>query len=147
MNMESAKLISDTVFLALTLWREARSEPHDGKVAVAWSILNRVRRPSWWGNDVMSVVTKKWQYSSLTDPNDKQLTRWPESKDASWWECVQIARDLVHGANLPNLAPGADSYYAVSMPVPPKWATPETFVAQVGGHRFYNLDHDVEAAA
>lgn len=143
MTIESAKLISDAVFLALTVWREARGEPYEGKVAVARSVLNRVSRPAWWGNDVLTVVTKKWQFSSLTDPNDRQLTTWPASQDARWWECVQIARDLIHGAHLPNPAPGADSYYAVSISAP-KWATPETFVAQVGNHRFYNLDRDVE---
>ena len=135
---------SDLTFLALVLWREARAEPHDGKAAVAYSILNRVERPSWWGRTLLEVVTKKWQYSSMTDPHDVQLTRWPTSYDPVWLECLEVATGVLSRI-LPNPAPGADSYYAVTMPAAPNWATPATFVAQVGHHRFHNLDHDVEA--
>lgn len=144
--IEPLKTISDVVFLALTLWREARGEPHEVKVGIAFSILNRVRRPAWWGNDVQTVVTKRWQYSSLTDPRDPQLTTWPQPADATWWECMQVARDLLHGAALPNPVPGADSYYDTSIPAP-KWATPDLFVGQLGRVRFYNTDRDHEAAS
>ncbi len=135
---------SDLVFLALVIWREARAEPHEGQVAVGFSILNRVERPSWWGRTLLEVVTKKWQYSSMTDPNDRQLTTWPMSYDPVWLSCLTAAAEVL-GRLVPNPVPHADSYYAVSMPTPPKWATPDTFVAQIGNHRFYNLDRDVEA--
>lgn len=132
---------SEVVFLALAVWREARGEPLEARQAVAEAIMNRVKRPSWWGKDVMSVVFKKWQFSSLTDPNDPQLTTWPYSA-AAWRECLQIAEMAVDD-ELPPYAPGADSYYDISIP-PPKWATPETFVVQLGRIRFHNLDGDVE---
>jgi N-acetylmuramoyl-L-alanine amidase len=134
---------SDLTFLALTIWREARAEPLDGKIAVGFSILNRVERPSWWGRSLLEVVTKKWQYSSMTDPNDRQLTKWPTSNDPAWLECLEAAAGVL-GRYVPNPVTGADSYYAVSIPAP-KWATPETFVRQIGAHRFHNLDRDVEA--
>lgn len=142
--VETVKAIAEVTLLGLTLWREARGEPFECKLAVARSILNRVHRPSWWGSDILSVVTKRWQYSSLTDPKDRQLTTWPTWSDGSWISCMQLARDLVHGAQLPNPAPGADSYYDTSIPAP-KWATAETFVKQIGRIRFHNLDHDVES--
>ncbi len=135
--------IADVFFLALTVWREARGESYEGKLAVACSILNRVQRPSWWGDSVQSVVTKKWQYSSLTDPHDPQLTTWPAESDVRWQESMQIAVDVMNG-QVGNPVPGADSYFAVSIPAP-KWATEDRFVRQIGAHRFYNLDHDVEA--
>jgi spore germination cell wall hydrolase CwlJ-like protein len=134
--------IADVFFLALTAWREARGESYEGQLAVAYSILNRVQRPSWWGDSVQSVVTKKWQYSSLTDPKDAQLAAWPREDDVRWRECMQIALDVVNG-DVGNPVPGADSYYAVSIPAP-KWATQDRFVRQIGNHRFYNLDRDVE---
>jgi N-acetylmuramoyl-L-alanine amidase len=137
--------IADVFFLAFVVWREARGESHEGKLAVACSVLNRVRRPSWWGDSVQSVVTKKWQYSSLTDPKDLQLTTWPREDDTRWQECMQIALDVVNG-DAANPVPGADSYYAVTIPAP-KWAKDEYFVRQIGNHRFYNLDRDVEAEA
>src|SRR3990172_10413739 len=70
---------TQTFYLALAIWREARGEPQLGRTAVGYSILNRVARPSWWGRTVDEVITKKWQYSSLTDPRDKQLPRWDQS--------------------------------------------------------------------
>jgi hypothetical protein len=130
------------VFLALTIWREARGEPRACKVAVGASILNRVDRPSWWGRDVLSVATMKWQYSSLTDPKDPQLTTWPAAADRSWAECLDVASGLLTDV-LHTTTPGADSYYDISIAAP-TWATPATFVGQVGRIRFHNLDHDVE---
>lgn len=128
--------------LALTIWREARGESFEAKVAVAHSIKNRVDRPSWWGNDWISVLTKKWQYSSLTDPHDRQLTTWPKSDDAVFVECLNIADGVMCGYfNSP--VRGADSYYDKSI-APPPWATPETFVGTVGRLHFYNVDRDVE---
>lgn len=132
---------SDTVFMALTIWREARGEPQDGQVAVAHSILNRVKKPSWWGKSVMEVLFKKWQYSSLTDPKDRQLTTWPKD-DTVWGQCLFVADQVLSG-NFSNPVPGADSYYDLSISAP-KWATPEMFVKQIGRLRFFNVDKDTE---
>lgn len=134
--------IQDVFMLALVIWREARGEPHTGKIAVGYSIMNRVQRPSWWGDSVLSVVGKKFQYSSMTDPNDKQLTFWPQPTDPRWIECLAAARDI-YEHNVPNPVPGADSYFADTIP-PPKWATPDKFVDKIGHHSFYNMDHDLE---
>jgi spore germination cell wall hydrolase CwlJ-like protein len=130
--------------LALTLWREARGESFEAKVAVAHSIKNRVDRPTWWGQDWVSVLTKKWQYSSLTDPKDRQLTTWPKSDDASFVECLNVAEG-VRGGYFNSPLKGADSYYDDSI-APPSWATPETFVGTIGRLHFHNLDRDLERA-
>jgi spore germination cell wall hydrolase CwlJ-like protein len=144
MTDASLQRMSDVTLLALVLWREARGESRDAKVAVAHSIRNRVERPSWWGKTLLEVLFKKWQYSSVTDPNDPQRITWPSPLDASWWECMGIARDVLAGA-LPNPVPGADSYYDLSIPAP-KWADPKAFIARIGNLRFYDLDHDHELA-
>ena len=133
---------ADKTFLALCLWREARGESAKVQSGVAHAVLNRVARPSWWGRDVMGVIFKKWQFSSLTDPHDRQLTTWPASDDRSWQQCLQVAGGAIAGA-IPNPVPGADSYYDLSIP-PPKWADPQRFVAQLGRIRFYDLDQDYE---
>jgi spore germination cell wall hydrolase CwlJ-like protein len=137
-------VIQDVAFLALVLWREARGEPSEGKTAVAFSIMNRVRRPSWWGDTVLAVLFKKWQYSSVTDPKDSQLTKWPSDRDLQWQECLEIAHD-VYMNMVANPAPGADSYYADSIP-PPKWADPKKFVVKIGHHSFYDINSDHERA-
>ena len=133
--------MSNIVFMALVIWREARGETEIGQTAVAWSILNRVAKPSWWGKTIMEVLFKRLQYSSMTDPRDKQLTVWPVD-DAVWKQCLQMAYDVIHGLSK-NPVPGADSYYDISIP-PPKWATPDKFVIKIGRLNFYNMNSDVE---
>jgi spore germination cell wall hydrolase CwlJ-like protein len=142
MNPE-LKRINDIFFLALVTWREARGEGVACMTAVACSIMNRVNNPKWWGTDVTSVVTKKWQYSSMTDPKDRQLTTWPGLDP--WWEQALTIAQTVYDAKVENPVQGADSYYDISIP-PPKWADDTKFVKQVGRIKFYNLDDDHELA-
>lgn len=137
----------EIVLLALTLWREARGESYEAKQAVAHTVKNRLSHPGWWGTDWISVLTKKWQYSSLTDPNDKQLTTWPKADDHSFEECLTIAERVVTGLYNSPLK-GIDSYYDDSLKgdLMPKWAKehPERFVGKIGRLNFYNMDCDVE---
>jgi N-acetylmuramoyl-L-alanine amidase len=127
--------ISDIFYLALVTWREARGEGRECMTAVAHSVMNRVENPKWWGKDVTSVVTKKWQYSSMTDPKDRQLTTWPGLDP--WWDMAL--------SKIGNPVPGADSYFDISIPNP-VWATADKFVAQIGRIKFYNMDLDTELA-
>lgn len=138
--------INDVSLLALVVWREARGEPRLGKLAVAYSILNRVARPSWWGSDVSTVAWKKWQYSSMTDPRDLQLAKLPTPYVKAGWEMWQESLEVALRAYLreeENPAPGADSYFADTI-APPKWADPSKFVVKIGHHSFYDLDSDYE---
>lgn len=130
---ESAEL----VFLALAVWREARSQSYLCKIAVAYSIMARVEKPSWWGKNILEVLFKKWQYSSLTDPKDVQLITWPLPGNA-WDECLLVAKNVIDKVD-PNPVPGADSYYDVSIPAP-YWAKEELFVRQINKIKFYNTD-------
>lgn len=127
---------ADLTFLALTVWREARGESPEGKTGVAHCVMNRVKNPAWWGNDIMAVVFLAWQFSSLTDPHDPQLSKWPRRKDRSWAESLEVAAGVIAGT-LKHPAPDADSYYDISIPAP-RWATKETFVKQIGKLRFHN---------
>ena len=131
----------DRFWLALAIWREARGESQECQIGVAFSILNRVEHPKWWGNTVLNVIVKKWQYSSFTDPKDPQLTTWPTSSDASWIQCKKVASDVTAGL-VGNPVIGADSYHDISIK-PPKWATPEMFVKQIGKIRFFNVDKEI----
>lgn len=131
-------------FLALTLWREARGETDECIAAVAHCILNRVKKPSWWGNSIYSVVTKKWQFSSLTDPKDRQLGLFASEGDLSWHRCLSIADKVILG-EIENSVLGADSYYDISISAP-KWAKDARFVRQIGRVKFYDIDKDYEKA-
>ena len=131
-------MTADGFFLALTVWKEARGEPDDVKLAVAYSILERAKNPKWWGTDIMSVVGKPWQYSSMTALHDPNLIQWPQSNDPSWDSSVAAASDAMAGT-APNPATGADSYFDDSIS-PPAWATPERFVARLGRLNFFDMD-------
>ena len=134
--------IDEIVFMALCLWREARGESEEAKIGVGMCILNRAARPSWWGTNIMEVIFKKWQFSSLTDPNDKQLTLWPKENNPAWESCLILSEKILKG-DYEHPAPGADSYHDVSIPAP-YWAKPEQFVGQIGRLRFFNTDNDHE---
>lgn len=137
----------EIAFLALVIWREARGETREAKLAVAHTVINRVNNPAWWGSDVVSVLRKKWQYSSVTDPRDKQLTNWPGTSDKVFEECLEIAEKVIKGNYTPPL-PGIDSYYDDSLKgdLIPDWARkyPKRRVGKIGRLNFYNLDCDIE---
>lgn len=126
---------ADITFLALTLWREARGESIECREAIASVIMTRAASPGWWGKDVMGVVTCPWQFSSLTDPKDRQLTTWPKSDDKQWLECLVIAE---HAIAL-GFESAGDHYYDNSIKAP-KWANHEKFVKQIGRVKFYRLN-------
>lgn len=134
---------ADVVFMALTIYREGRGESLEAQIAIGFSIMNRVSKPSWWGSDVQSVLFKKWQYSSLTSPNDPQLVIWPaKSSEASWISCLTAA-DIAYNKTGANPVPGADSYFDDSIKAP-YWAKSEMFVKKIGRLNFYNIDQDHE---
>jgi spore germination cell wall hydrolase CwlJ-like protein len=130
--------LADQVFLALTLWREARSELASARtavVAVGYVVMTRVRLNGWFGRDTMSVLFKPLQFSSLTARDDPQLRTWPQSGDPAWIECLGIAQD-VYENRVPNPVPQADSYYDSSIS-PPDWATEKGFLKSIGKLNFY----------
>ena len=137
--------MTERVLLGLCVWREARSESDECRAGVAYSVLSRVQRPTWWGNSVLSVLARKWQYSSMTAPGDPQLTTWPTDAETSWWECLEIACAVMDG-EVENPVPGADSYHDVSIRSP-RWARPEMFVRQIGRLRFFDVDRDLMVRA
>jgi N-acetylmuramoyl-L-alanine amidase len=135
----------EVCLLALVVWREARGEPFPAQLAVACSIRNRVQNPKWWGHDYATVITKKWQYSSIAAPNDPQLTLYPQTGDTAFEACLDLA-GLVYDGQVANPMAGADSYYDDSI-LAPAWATPATFVGKLGRLSFFNSDHDHEEDA
>lgn len=142
--MIPCKAGTEHYIVALTIWREARGEPDEAQAAVAWTVLNRVARPGWWGKSIAEVCTKKWQYSSLTDPHDPQLVKWPLDSDPSWQAAWMIAGEVLAGM-FPCPVPGADSYFDPSI-APPAWTNGATFCGKIGRLSFYDVDHDHEAS-
>jgi len=141
-NVEELNRWAGFGFYCLDTWREARGEPDIAISAVAFSILNRVERPSWWGRTLMGVIRKKWQYSSMTAPGDPQLILYPTESDKSWQNVMVICRKVICGM-LVNPVKGADSYFDLSIKAP-DWTKDARFVGQYGRLKFYDVDHDYE---
>ena len=92
----------------------------------------------------MSVIFKKWQFSSLTAPGDSNLVRWPATTDKSWQDSLLQAETALLGL-IKNPVSGADSYYDISIK-PPAWtAAPARKVKQIGRLVFYDVSRDWEA--
>ena len=123
--------------LARTIYGEARGESLAGKVAVAYTIVNRAARPSWWGKTVVEVCLKPWQYScwNANDPNS-QLIKEVTLESHSFRDCFGVAC-LVLNRTLPDPVSGATHYYALSMPSPPSWAAALKSITVIGGHKFF----------
>lgn len=139
----------EVFIMALMIWREARGESVIAQMQVGWTVINRVRHPTWWGNNIVAVTKKKWQYSSINAPGDKQLGLWPELDDQIFYSCMDLAEKMVDNM-IPSGQvpfPHADSYYDESLVLAnklPPWATQDKFSGQIGHLYFYNIDGDTD---
>lgn len=130
--------------LALLVWREARDQDWRGKLAVAFSVRNRVTKGGvkWWGNDWEEIIEKRWQYTSFekSDPNSSLLPGDPE-KDASWKESLAAAEVAYLGVG-GDPSQGATHYYNPKVVAKPAWvdAAGTVFRCTVGDHWFYTAN-------
>lgn len=124
--------------LARTMWGEARNQGDQGLQAVANVVINRFKSgKTWWGHDVRSVCLAPFQFSCwlVGDPNRAKLLAVSEN-DKIFRLCIDLAGEAIDG-DLPDVTNGATSYYARTMPQPPKWAADLTPCAEIGAHIFF----------
>ncbi len=129
----------ETDVLARTLWGEARGEGTEGMQAVACVVMNRVRRGGWWGDSVIAVCQKPFQFScwNQDDPNLPQMRAVTAERDPSFATALRVARRAIYGA-IDDITGGADHYHAAG--IMPYWARGEKPVAVIGNHIFYALN-------
>lgn len=118
--------------LAITGFREARGEGREGIRAVLHVIRNRVN--AGYG-DWDHVITKKWQFSSLTAPGDSQLVVWPDSPDPIFETCMNLAEEVFNNTD-PDITAGSTHYFNPHV-VLPDWAAGMQLMATIGNHVFY----------
>jgi len=128
--------------LPLVLWREARNQPYDAMLAVAWVVKNRVASPKWWGSDFPSVILKHYkgiyQFTSFDD-RDPNAAEFPHGPEPEWDQCLAAAAAAFTG-NAPDPTQGATHYFDKSLDAnPPAWAKSGTMIhtADVGDFHFY----------
>ena len=131
MNYEQ---LYDLFLLALCIWREARNQTLDAKLGVAYTVINRVNHPSWWGTDIISVILKPFQFSSF-NRNDPNAIKLPVMQDLSWVASLDAANDAINRTK-PDPTNGATYYHDNSIE-PPSWVKEATFLCQIDSLLFY----------
>lgn len=129
--------------LARTIWGEARGEGVKGMEAVASVVLNRVavaraKNGFWWGNDIVQVCQKPFQFScwNSNDPQRSKVIAVTE-RNIHFATCLRIARRAVH-AVIEDRTGGATHYHTLD--VYPHWAEGAKASAIIGHHIFYCLE-------
>lgn len=128
--------------MARTLWGEARGEGMAGMQAVACVILNRVEAARklggyWWGNNVLQVCHKPYQFScwNKQDANYQKLLS-VNDEDMHFVTAKRTARRAMLGF-LKDETKGATHYHARN--IMPDWVKGRNPSAVIGRHIFYRL--------
>lgn len=141
-NNKMFESLTELELMTLCIYGEARNQGLDGMLAVGSVILNRAKKPSWWGDSIKTVILKPWQFSCLNekDPNRKTLENIAVDFNDSlsrlnilrhcWW----IAKGLQEGLLESNV--GAATHYHTRQ-ISPNWKEKLQKLTQVGDHIFY----------
>lgn len=107
------------MYLAKTIWAEARGEGREGMRLVAWVIRNRVEAPEY-PDTYPAVVTQPGQFSVWlrSDPNRDTMTdplSGPDADDSAWYTALEVAWDVIHAAPSENPIPFVLHYVDVRL--------------------------------
>lgn len=123
--------------MARTLWGEARGEPIEGQIAVAWVIRNRAENGRWWGRDIEGVCRKPWQFSCW---HDQPGIRLPSlDKNPRFSDLKNLCREVLEGKYTdPTMR--SDHYCTTAVAPKTAWAKTRKPVVTIGAHAFYRLE-------
>lgn len=132
------RLIDPVGIAVATIWQEARGESHEGRVAVAEVIRNRMTHGFHSDGSVVGTCLAPYQFSGW---NTKDPNRIPSLKldDANLLvaDCLLAWQEAMGGS---NWAKDADSYFNPAIVVPPPdWYDPKLVVATIGDHVFLRI--------
>ena len=133
----------DRDYMIRTIVFEAGGEPDEGKIAVAYVILNRIKSGGW-GDSIKDVVTSPWQFEPWMTKREAMEKLSPD--DPSYRNAAQIANAVLAG-QVPD--PTAGAMYFLNPTVVrerrggslPSWAQGEG--QPIGNHTFYRPDEGV----
>jgi spore germination cell wall hydrolase CwlJ-like protein len=133
----------DRDYMIRTIVFEADGEPEEGKIAVAYVILNRIKSGGW-GDSIKDVVTSPWQFEPWMTKREAMEKLSPD--DPRYMNAAQIA-DAVLAGQVPD--PTAGAMYFLNPTVVrerrggslPAWAQGEG--QSIGHHTFYRPDEGV----
>lgn len=116
--------MSDLLALTKVVYGEARGEPRDGQIAVAWVVKNRSAKS---GKSIAFEASKPSQFYGYTAAGNM-----PDQKAKQ--NCEKIAQDVINGT-LKDPTGGATFFYSGS--AVPSWAKGKSPCATIGGHKFF----------
>lgn len=116
--------LTDAELLAWLTYGEAEGEPIAGQLAVMHTVLNRIAKPRWWGNDVHSVILCPKQYDGLA--------RIPAHPGKPPYHFLPMALMVLGGWTV-DTSKGSTHFHAVYLKKP--WDLPER--VRIGAHIFY----------
>lgn len=127
---------------ARTLYGEARGEPYQGKVGIAWVMRTRLENPGWWSrdkaddipDDTLEAVCRDPKQFSCWDDHNREKLEAVSADDPVLAECVQAMLD-VFAYNVTDPTKGATHYYAHALVTPSWYAKAYDFVV-IGRHTF-----------
>jgi spore germination cell wall hydrolase CwlJ-like protein len=150
---------TDTDWLALLIWDEARGEPRDGQAAVGRVVLNRARLHYQSDGSIVGTILKPMQFSgfwcdmvagryrrvALTTAQAMQRAAdkfaRATAQTQSWAMLQGIASQLLDGSfegdhDYHRLTDQAVLYVNLEI-ARPVWATPENLICKIGAHSFF----------
>ena len=120
--------------VALNIYHEAQFEPYDGRKAVAFVTLERMKQS---GKEVCEVVFAKRQFSwTHRAMNGAKLHSDYVPKNTIRWRKAQYVARMSMSGYLRNPVPEATHYHASY--VRPKWADNMRYLGKIGSHLFYS---------
>jgi N-acetylmuramoyl-L-alanine amidase len=121
---------SEVRCLAMNIYHESRGEDYKGKIAVAFTTVNRARNAEF-PNTICKVV---WQDSQFSwTKSDKSI----DINDQSWLESIDVAM-LVLDNDIEDPTNGALFFHATY--ADPYWANKFKVTLKHGGHIFYTKE-------
>ena len=114
--------------LAMNVYHEARGEPIDGQIAVAYVTHHRARHDP---KNYCAEVYRKGQFSWTAKKTPQPVKESPE-----WKTAVAVARTFLI---YPDPTHGATHYHDKKSK--PPWKKTMVAVAHIGGHVFYKERH------
>lgn len=128
--------------LARTIYGEAQEYDPDVKESIASVIINRAatsdeRGGYWWGNNILQICQKPYQFScwNRSHPKFKRLSRVSKS-DYVFNYCWGLAKEAIDGKVLDKTLGSTHYHHIFSSPY---WANRENPVVVVEPLAFYKL--------
>jgi spore germination cell wall hydrolase CwlJ-like protein len=137
-------LLDDLTLLAATVYMESGGEPFEGKLAVAWVIVNRDATGPDPGLD--DVILRPWAFSAWnTDHRARAaLQTAMNERPVAWVESMKAAAAALFGL-VPDPTNGATHYLNEALTrtirggTLPDWFDADKVTARLGQHTFLRL--------